>query len=73
VIGFNDKTCKPDPVPAGVNVRLKYHADEIQRIVSRYASHPFFIETHFPETGGIEYPLSESRQDSRRTLFVKLS
>ena len=57
VIGFNDKTCKPDPVPAGVNVRLQYHTDEIQRIVSRYASHPFVIETHFQETGGVEYPL----------------
>jgi len=57
VIGFNDKTCKPDPVPAGVNVRLKYHADEIQRIVTRYASHPFFIEAHFPETEGVEYPV----------------
>jgi Putative DNA-binding domain len=55
-IGFNDKTCKPDPVPAGVNVRLKYHADGIQRIITRYASHPFVIETHFPETGGVEYP-----------------
>jgi hypothetical protein len=57
VIGFNDKTGKPDPVPAGVNVRLRYHADEIQRIVTRYASHPFFIEAHFPETGGVEYPV----------------
>jgi hypothetical protein len=57
VIGFNDKTCKPDPVPAAVNVRLQYHTDEIQRIVSRYASHPFVIETHFQETGGVEYPV----------------
>ena len=57
VIGFNDKTCKPDAVPAGVNVRLQYHTDEIQRIVSRYASHPFVIETHFQETGGVEYPV----------------
>ena len=57
VIGFNDKTGKPDPVPAGVNVRLQYHTDEIQKIVSRYAWHPFVIETHFPETGGVEYPV----------------
>jgi predicted HTH transcriptional regulator len=57
VIGFNDKTGKPDPVPAGVNVRLKYHSDEMQRIVSRYASHPFVIETHFRETEGVEYPV----------------
>jgi Putative DNA-binding domain len=57
VIGFNDKTGSPDPVSAGVNVRLQYHTDEIQRIVSRYASHPFVIEAHFPETGGVEYPV----------------
>jgi hypothetical protein len=57
VIGFNDKTGSPDPVPAGVNVRLKYHTDEIQKIVSRYASHPFVIEAHFAETGGVEYPV----------------
>jgi hypothetical protein len=53
VIGFNDKTGKPDPVPAGVNVRLQYHTDDIQRIITRYASDPFFIETHFQETGGV--------------------
>jgi Putative DNA-binding domain len=57
VIGFNDKTSKPDPVPAGLDIRLQYHTDEIQRIVSRYASHPFVIETHFQETGGVEYPV----------------
>ena len=42
VIGFNDRTCQPDPLPSGLDARTTYHTDEIQRIVSKYAS-PAFV------------------------------
>jgi len=56
VIGFNDKTCQTEPLPDSRDVRATYHSDKIQRIVSRYTSHPFVIEVHFPEREGVSYP-----------------
>jgi hypothetical protein len=57
VIGFNDRTCQPDPLPSGLDARTTYHTDEIQRIVSKYASPAFVIEVHYPEKDGVMYPV----------------
>jgi hypothetical protein len=29
----------------------------LPELITRYVSHPFVIETHFRETGGVEYPV----------------
>jgi predicted HTH transcriptional regulator len=73
VIGFNDKTCQPDPLRAGENVRVTYHADVIQRIVSKYASPSFVVEVHFPETGGVTYPVIEIPAGVKAPVVCKAS
>jgi hypothetical protein len=57
VIGFNDRTCQPEPTPTGIDVRVTYHSDEIQKIISKYASPSFVVEVHYPEKAGISYPV----------------
>ncbi len=55
VLGFEDdgkQSGNPPPDP-----RLAYPIDDIQSIVSKYASEPFAIEIEFRSVNGIEHPI----------------
>jgi hypothetical protein len=41
VLGFDNLTLKPDPNPLTDDIDLLFHIDEIQGLVSRFASQPF--------------------------------
>lgn len=56
VVGFDDKTYLPAP-GAPTNARSTFRADEIQQLVSRYASQPFEITLEFADRDGQEYPV----------------
>jgi hypothetical protein len=71
IVGFNDTTCQPEPVPAGIDVRVTYHTDEIQRIVSRYASPAFVVEVHYPEIQGISYPVIQIPRGLKTPVVCK--
>src|SRR5438046_486981 len=57
VIGFDDKTCEPDLSNVPSNVREKFHADIIQRIVSKYAFRRFDVDVRFVPRDGQDYPI----------------
>ncbi len=56
IVGFTD-TGIPDLTNVPKDVRTRFHADTIQRIVSKYASFPFEVKVEFVERDGIEYPV----------------
>ena len=56
IIGFNNKTMEPEP-NAPADVRITYHADAIQGLVSRFAHDPFEIEIGYGERGGQLFPV----------------
>lgn len=57
VIGFDDKTLKPDTENVPDDVRAEFHIDKIQKIIGRFASEPFEISIVFPERDGQIYPV----------------
>ncbi|MCE0497329.1 MAG: ATP-binding protein [Methylacidiphilales bacterium] len=58
ILGIDGNTLSVDATnPKPADVRLTYHADEIQMIVSRYASDIFPVEVHFIEHQGETYPV----------------
>lgn len=56
VVGFDDKTLLPAP-SAPTNVRAMFRLDEIQQLVSRYASDPFEIIVEFADRDAQEHPV----------------
>src|SRR5262249_39865825 len=57
VIGFDDKTLQPDITTEPPDVRLSFHTDKVQGLVSRYASELFQVNVIFGKWGGHEYPV----------------
>jgi hypothetical protein len=57
VIGFDNKTLEPDRNNVPSNVRVLFHIDKIQGLVSRFASEPFEVAVEFPERDGQLYPV----------------
>ena len=57
VIGFNDKSRKPDLKNAPKDVTKIFHLDKIQSIVSKHASQPMEIHIHFPERDRQIFPV----------------
>ena len=57
VIGFDDKTLQPDSGNEPPNVRLAFHIDKVQGLVSRYASELFEVSVVFGQRDGHEYPV----------------
>ena len=56
LIGFDDNG-SPLPLENGFDVRETFHADNIQKIVSQFASKPFSVEVHFRQRDGVDYPV----------------
>jgi len=57
VIGFHDKTLKPDTANAPEDVQVAFHIDTIQALISKFASEPFEVALEFPERDGQRYPV----------------
>jgi hypothetical protein len=83
VIGFDDKTLQPDTGNEPSDVRLAFHPDKVQGLVSRYASELFEVSVAFGQREGREYPVivvppgvkspvaakAELRDDKKNTLI----
>jgi hypothetical protein len=57
VIGFDNNTFQPDTENVPADLRSLFHVDQIQGLVSRFASEPFEIGVEFPERDGQSYPI----------------
>jgi hypothetical protein len=57
VVGFDDKTLVPDITNEPSNAKQLFHIDDIQGLISRYASEPFEIEIAWGERDGRQYPV----------------
>ena len=57
IIGFDNDTLTPDTMNVPDNVRVKFHIDKIQGLVSRFASEPFEVKVEFPEIERQGYPV----------------
>lgn len=57
VIGFDDKTLKPDRGQEPANVRATFHVDDIQGLISKYAYDLFEVTIGFSERDGVEHPV----------------
>ncbi len=57
LIGFDDKTLRPDSENVPKSAVANYHADAIQALVSKYSSETFEVEVLFPERDGQVYPV----------------
>ncbi|MFZ2030810.1 MAG: hypothetical protein WAU68_10910 [Vitreimonas sp.] len=57
VIGFDDKTLKPLPVPTGMDVLSAFHVDTVQGIISQFAVEKFEIKVEFGVRDGVQHPV----------------
>lgn len=57
LVGFDDVTGQPDAANAPADVRVEFHVDMIQTLISRYASKPFEIRVEFRERDGGYHPI----------------
>lgn len=71
LVGFDNKTSKPDLTNAPGNPRETFHQDRIQGIVSKYAAELFEVEVHFVEFEAREYPVICVPGGVRTPVFTK--
>ncbi|MBR0687827.1 putative DNA binding domain-containing protein [Bradyrhizobium manausense] len=71
LVGFKDKTLQPDTEGALENVRVTYHQDAIQQLISHYASDPFEVQVAFAERDQHTYPVIVIAQGVRVPVAVK--
>lgn len=57
LVGFEDGTARPLTDEAPPDVRLGFNADDVQKLVTRFASDPFEVEVHFAMRDGVEFPV----------------
>jgi hypothetical protein len=57
VIGFDNETLEPDKHNVPSDVKVLFHIDKIQGLISRFASEPFEVTVEFPERDGQLYPV----------------
>lgn len=70
IIGIGDDG-SPLPLPAHIVPTVDYHADEIQAIVSKYASKPFSIAVHFRPRNGQEHPIIQVESGIKTPVACK--
>ena len=69
LLGFDDDgTSSPDP-PA--DLAKVYHIDEIQQIVSKYASEPFAVTVEFRDSRGQTHPIVAAPEGVLIPVFAK--
>lgn len=71
VIGFDNKTCKPDPYGFKEPVETVFHVDQVQSVLSRYASQPFAVEAHLRKRDGQLHPVIVVPSGVRVPVIVK--
>jgi len=57
VIGFDNKSLLPDPVPAEMDVPAAFHTDKIQSLVGRFSSEPFEIAVGYGKRDQQSFPV----------------
>ncbi len=57
IIGFDDTTLAPDTANEPSSAKQLFHVDDIQGLISRYASDPFEIEIAWGNRDGRQYPV----------------
>jgi len=71
VFGFDNKTLQPHDADRPSDVRAAFHVDEVQGIISRYASESFEIAVGFHEREGKEYAVIAVDDGFTVPVFVK--
>jgi hypothetical protein len=71
IIGFDDATLKPDIGHAPADVRMVFHADIIQALVSKFASELFEVGVGFGRRDGQEYPVIVIPEGVRTMVATK--
>lgn len=71
VIGFDNKTLKPDIENEPANVREAFHFDKIQGLISRYASELFEVGVAFASREEREYPVIVVPEGIRSPVAAK--
>lgn len=71
VVGFDDKTLKPDIENEPANVCEAFHGDRIQGLISRYASELFEVGVAFASREGREYPVIVVPEGVRSPVAAK--
>lgn len=57
LVGFDDKSLKPDLARAPLDVRSTFHPDKIFALVARFASEQFDVAVEFVERDAVMYPV----------------
>lgn len=57
LVGYNNRTMRPDDCSDRSKIRERFHADRIQSIISKYAASSFEVEVQFGESNGGEFPV----------------
>lgn len=70
IIGFDDKTGEPSPDPPD-DARAAYHVDDLQLLVSTYASDAFDITVAYPNREGVTYPVIQVAAGVQIPVAVK--
>ncbi len=71
VVGFDNKTLKPDIENEPANVREAFHFDKIQGLISRYASELFEVGVAFASREEREYPVIVVPEGVRSPVAAK--
>jgi hypothetical protein len=72
LIGFDDNG-SPLPLENGLDVRAAFHIDNIQKIVSQFASKPFSVEVHFRQRDGVDYPVVQVESGVKTPVACELT
>jgi predicted HTH transcriptional regulator len=70
-VGFQNATWIPELTGAHADVRAKWDQDDIQALVSKYASELFEVHVHFGERDGQEFPVLEVESGFRSPVASK--
>jgi len=73
LIGFDNATGDPVSNDRPANVRVAFHIDRIQGVITRFASESFEVGVHFIERDGVPFPVIEVPQGVRTPVVSKSS
>lgn len=57
IIGFDDKTMLPDEANRPQDIKVSYHSDKVQGLISKYASEIFDVRVEFGKREGHDFPV----------------
>lgn len=73
VVGFDNSTGDPVANDRPADVRIAFHIDRIQGLITRFASESFEVVVHFIERDGVLFPVIEAPQGIRTPVVSKSS